>query len=32
MRSDQVFDLIGLAAAIAGIIALIYLAYMLVGL
>jgi hypothetical protein len=31
MRSDQVFDLIGLAFAIAGLIALIYFAYMLLG-
>jgi|SoimicMinimDraft_4_1059732.scaffolds.fasta_scaffold280698_1 hypothetical protein len=31
MRSDQVFDLIGLAVAIAGLIALIYFAYMLLG-
>jgi hypothetical protein len=31
LRSDQVFDLIGLAAALLGIVALAYLAYVLVS-
>jgi hypothetical protein len=31
MRSDQAFDLIGLAVAIAGLVALIYFAYLVLG-